>query len=430
MTVKWEKTEPNVGVLEVEVDSERFSEALEWAYRKVVKRVSVPGFRKGKVPRRMFEQRFGVESLYEEAVDYVLPSAYDEAVRESGIVPVDRPEVSVVQIEKGKPFVFKATVTVMPEVELGEYKGLELEDKEFSLEENAVDEEVERIRRTYAEIEVLDEGEVETGDTVNIDFTGTVDGEEFEGGQAENYQLEIGSGLFVKGFEEQLVGMKPDEEREITVTFPEDYHVKGLANKEAVFQVKLHDIKRKVLRELNDEFVQEISEFETVDAFLEDVKKQLEARTEADHKAYLEQQAVEKAVANAKVDIPHVMIHNEIDRQIATFSQQLRMQQIDFDEYLEFTGTTKEELSEQFHAPAEKTVLTGLVLEAIAKAENLTVSDEDLNQELDKVAQQSNLEVERVRQLMQMRDPGLESMRHDILIRKTVEFLVENSKIA
>ncbi len=430
MTVKWEKTEPNVGVLEVEVDSERFSEALEWAYRKVVKRVSVPGFRKGKVPRRMFEQRFGVESLYEEAVDYVLPSAYDEAVRESGIVPVDRPEVSVVQIEKGKPFVFKATVTVMPEVELGEYKGLELEDKEFSLEENAVDEEVERIRRTYAEIEVLDEGEVETGDTVNIDFTGTVDGEEFEGGQAENYQLEIGSGLFVKGFEEQLVGMKPDEEREITVTFPEDYHVKGLANKEAVFQVKLHDIKRKVLRELNDEFVQEISEFETVDAFLEDVKKQLEARTEADHKAYLEQQAVEKAVANAKVDIPHVMIHNEIDRQIATFSQQLRMQQIDFDEYLEFTGTTKEELSEQFHAPAEKTVLTGLVLEAIAKAEDLTVSDEDLNQELDKVAQQSNLEVERVRQLMQMRDPGLESMRHDILIRKTVEFLVENSKIA
>jgi trigger factor len=272
MAVKWEKTEANVRVLEVEVDSDRFAEALDWAYRKVVKRVSVPGFRKGKVPRRLFEQRFGVEALYEEAVDYILPKAYDDAVKESGIFPVDRPDVSIVQIEKDKPFIFKATVTVKPEVQLGTYKNLEIEDKAFEIEENAVDEEVDRVRRAHAEINVLEEGEVESGDTVNIDFNGTVDGEAFEGGEAENYQLEIGSGLFVSGFEDQLVGMKPGEDREVTVTFPEDYHVKGLAGMEAKFQTKLHDIKRKVLRDLNDEFVQEISEFQTVDEFIADVK--------------------------------------------------------------------------------------------------------------------------------------------------------------
>lgn len=429
MAVKWEKTEANVGVLEVEVDSEKFNDALDWAFRKVVKRVAVPGFRKGKVPRRLFEQRFGIESLYEEAVDYLLPQAYDSAVQESGIFPVDRPDVSVVQIEKGKPFIFKATVTVKPEVELGEYKGLEVQDKAFTPEDNALDEEIETIRRAHAEINVLEEGEVQKGDTVNIDFVGTVNGEPFEGGEAENYQLEIGSGLFVKGFEEQLEGMKPGEKRQVTITFPEDYHVKSLANQDATFQVKLHDIKRKVLREMTDEFVQEISEFQTVDEFVADVRKQLETRLENEHKAYLEQQVLEKVLENAKVDIPHAMIHHEVDRQISNFAQQLRMQQIDFDEYLEFTGMTKDELSERFHEPAEKTVRSELVLEAIAKSENLDASEEDIESELQQFAEQTNLELDRVRQLMSMRDPGLMGLRHDIQNRKTVAFLVEHSKI-
>lgn len=428
MTVKWEKTEANVGVLEVEVDSDRFGEALEWAYHKVVKRVSVPGFRKGKVPRRMFEQRFGVEALYEEAVDHLLPQAYDDAVAEVAIVPVDRPDVSIVQVEKGKPFIFKATVTVKPEVELGDYKGIEIEDKSFVLEAGAIDEEVERIRRAHAEIDVLEEGLVETGDTVNMDFNGLVDGEPFEGGEAENYQLEIGSGLFVKGFEEQLVGMKAGDEQDVTITFPEDYHVKGLAGKDAVFHVKLHDIKRKVLRELNDEFVQEISEFQTVAEFLEDVKKQLEARTDGEHQAYLEQQAVEKTVANASVEIPHAMIHREVDHQISLFAQQLRMQQIDFEEYLEFTGTTREELAERFHEPAEKSVRTELVLEAIIAAEGMTVSEEDIRAELNRMAEQANLGLQRVEQLMGARDPGLVGLHHDLQTRRVVSFLVEHSK--
>ena len=292
MTAKWEKTEANVGVLEVEVDSARFSEALDWAFKKIVKQVNIPGFRKGKVPRKLFESRFGVESLYQDAVDYVLPTAYESAVRETGIEPVDRPAVDVVQVEVGKPLIFKATVTVKPEVVLGEYKGVELQDKEFAVNDEAVAEEVESIRASHAQIDVVEDGEVQQGDTVDIDFRGTVQGEEFEGGEAENYQLEIGSGMFIAGFEEQLVGLKPGEERDITVTFPEDYHVKSLAGQEAQFAVKLHDIKRKSLRELDDEFVQEISEFETVDAFLEDLKKQLETRKTEEHKRFLEEEAV------------------------------------------------------------------------------------------------------------------------------------------
>jgi trigger factor len=429
MTVKWEKTEANVGVLEVEVDQDRFSEALDWAFKKVVKRVSVPGFRKGKVPRKLFESRFGVESLYQDAVDYLLPRAYDEAVRESGIEPVAVPDVDVVQLEAGKPFIFKAKVTVKPEVKLGDYKGLEIKDKSFGVDDNAVNEELEQIRKQHAQIDVVEDGQVEQGDIVNIDFQGTVDGEPFEGGEAENYQLEIGSGMFIAGFEEQLVGMKAGEERDIDVTFPEDYHVKSLAGKAAKFHIVLHDIKRKNLRELNDEFVQEISEFQTVDEFVEDLKKQLERRKEQEHQRYLEDEAVQAAVATAKVDIPQVMIEHEADHLVQNFAQQLQMQQIPFDAYLEFTGQTREELRGQFLESAEKSVRTALVLEAIAKQEELIPSEEEVDAELQKIADSSGLELERVKQMLSLRDPGLVSFRNDLKTRKTVAFLVEHSKI-
>ncbi|MCL6444958.1 MAG: trigger factor [Alicyclobacillus sp.] len=430
MTTKWEKTEANVGVLEVEVDSDRFAEALDWAFKRIVKRVSVPGFRKGKVPRRLFEQRFGVESLYQDAVEFLLPKAYEDAVRETGIAPVAQPSVDLVQVEKGKPFIFKATVTVKPEVELGDYKGLKIEDKAFDVTDESVQEELDRIRKAHAEIDVLEDGEVQTGDTVNIDFEGKVNGEPFEGGEAENYQLEIGSGMFISGFEDQLIGMKPGEERDITITFPEDYHVKSLAGKEAIFHVVLHDIKRKRLRDLTDEFVQEISEFESVDEFVADVRKQLEERAKVEHKRYLEQQAIDAAVAQAKVDIPEVMIDHEIEHQIQHFAQQLQMQQIPMDEYLEFTGITMDELKDKFRESAEKTVRTGLVLEAIAKAEGLEPSDEDLEKELSNIAESAKLDLDRVRQLMNLRDPGLQGMRLELRNRKTVEFLVEHGKIA
>ncbi|MBX5437657.1 MAG: trigger factor [Alicyclobacillaceae bacterium] len=429
MTAKWEKTDANVGVLEVEVPSERFAEALDWAFKKVVKRVSVPGFRKGKVPRKLFEARFGVESLYQEAVEYLVPRAYAEAVQETGIDPVDLPHVDVVQVGVGKPLVFKATVTVKPEVHLGEYKGLELSDKPFAVTDELLQEELEQIRRGHAEIEVVEDGEVQPGDQVNIDFSGTVDGKPFEGGEAENFQLEIGSGLFVKGFEDQIVGMKPGEARDFEVTFPEDYHVKQLAGKTAAFHVVLHDIKRKKLRELNDEFVQEISDFQTVDEFVADVRKHLEERMKLEHERYLADQAVQKAVENAQVDIPDVMIRHEVEHQVQHFAQQLQMQQIPLDDYLEFTGMTREELADKFRGPAEQAVRTSLVMEAIAKAEGLEPTESEVEEELQKIADTAQLPVDRVKQLMTVRDPGLAGMRAEIRNRKTVAFLVEHGKV-
>lgn len=429
MTAKWEKTEANVGVLEVEVASDRFAKALDAAFKKVVKDVNLPGFRKGKVPRKIFEARFGVEALYQDAVDILLPDAYQEAVDEAGINPVDRPSVDVVQIESGKPFIFKATVTVKPEVQLGEYKGLEIEDKKFEVTDETVAEEIDQVLKSHAEIEVVEDGAVENGDTVSIDFRGTVNGEAFEGGEAENFQLEIGSGTFIAGFEDQLLGMKTGEERDIEVTFPEDYHVKSLQGALATFHVVLHDIKRKVLRELTDEFVQEISDFETVDEYKNDLRTRLEERAKQERERYIEEEAITKATENATIDLPSVMVDHEIDHQLNNFAQQLQMQQIPFDAYLEFTGTTVDELRGQFSEAAEKSVRTALVLEAIAKAENISVSDEDVDAELQKVAESSGLELERVRELMSVRDPGLESFRNDLATRKAVELIVENSKL-
>lgn len=429
MTVKWEKTSANIGVLEVEVDSERFAEALDVAFKKVVKQVSIPGFRKGKVPRKLFEQRFGVASLYQDAVDALLPEAYERAVDESGIEPVAQPSVDVVQVESGKPFIFKATVTVRPEVELGDYKGVEIEDKPFEVTDEAVTEEIDRIRESHAEINAVEDGEVQTGDQVTIDFEGTVGGEPFEGGEAENFQLEIGSGMFVAGFEEQLTGLKVGEERDIDITFPEDYHVKSLASKGARFHVKLHDIKRKSVRELDDDFVQEVSEFQTVDEFVADVKKKLSERMEHDHQHYLEDQAVQKASENATIEIPDVMIDHEIDHRVSEFAQQLQMQQIPLDEYLEFTGMTQDELRDRFREAAAEAVRTSLVLDAVAKAEGLDATEEDVETELQKVSESAGLPVDRVLQMMSMRDPNLDGFRSEIRTKKTVSFLVEHGKL-
>lgn len=430
MTAKWEKTEANVGVLEVEVTSDRFKGAIDDAFKKVVKNVNLPGFRKGKVPRRIFEAKFGIESLYQDAVDLILPSAYQDAVVETGITPVDTPSVDVVQLENDKPFIFKATVTVKPEVQLGEYKGVEIEDKSFEVTDETVAEEIEQVLKSHAEIEAVEDGEVQNEDTVSLDFRGTIDGEAFEGGEAENFQLEIGSGTFIAGFEDQLLGLKTGEERDIHVTFPEDYHVKSLQGKVAEFHVLLHDIKRKVLRELNDEFVQEISDFETVDEYRADLKKNLEERAKQNHERYIEDEVVKTVTANATIDLPEVMVNHEVDHQIESFSQQLQMQQIPFDAYLEFTGTTMDELRSQFHEAAEQSVRTSLVLEAITEAENIEVTDEEIDEELQKIAENAGLELDRVRQLMAVRDPNLASFKADLASRKTMRLLVENSKLA
>lgn len=427
MKVQWEKQENHQGVLTVEVDEEKVKSALDAAFYKVRKQINVPGFRKGKVPRQLFEARFGVEALYQDALDILLPESYAQAVEEAGIEPVDRPDIDVEQIEKGKPLIYKATVTVKPEVELGEYKDLEIPEKDFSVKDEDIDQELETMRNRYAELETV-EGEAQKHDHVLIDFEGFIDGEPFEGGKSENYNLELGSGQFIPGFEDQLIGVKAGEEKDVVVTFPEDYQQEKLAGKEATFKVKVHEIKRKNLPELDDEFAKDVSEFDTLQELKDDIKRKLQERKEEEEKQYKRDTVVEKAAENATVDIPQVMVEQEIDRMMQNFEQQLRMQGINLDTYKQVMGQEEEALREQFKEQAEKRVKTSLVLEAIAKRENVEVSDEDLEAEIKRFAEMLNRDVEDVRK--DLSDQGMDSLKEDIIIRKTIELLVSNSQNA
>ncbi|MDB5083780.1 MAG: trigger factor [Bacilli bacterium] len=427
---KWEKTEKNVGVLEVSVEAESVSDALTQAFKKVVKQVNVPGFRKGKVPRQLFEKRFGVESLYNDALDILLPEAYMHAVIDSKINPVSRPDIEVVQIEQGKSLIFKATVTVKPEVDLGDYKGLQLEKKEFAVTDEQVEAELETLRKNHAELITIEDGQTIEGDQVTIDFLGSLDGVPFEGGEAENYQLEIGSNTFIPGFEDQLVGMAKEEHKDINVTFPADYHVPTLAGQEVVFAVTLHEIKRKQLPNLDDEFAKDVSEFETLDELRADLRTKLEEQAVQAEKRSIEEQAVEKAVEAATIDLPHVMVHNEIETMLEEFKQRLQTQGIPYDAYLQITGGSEDQVRAEMHESAEKRVRTQLVLEAIANAEEIAVSDEDVDAELSNIAETAKLEVDQVRSILSQRDSNFAGMKSELATRKTIEFLVNNSQIA
>lgn len=428
MSANWEKKEGNQGVLTVDVDAKKFEEALDEAFKKVRKQVNVPGFRKGKVPRKIFEQRFGVEALYQDAVDIVLPEAYAKAVEDTGIEPVDRPEIDIEEIEKGKNLVFKATVTVKPEVELGEYKGLEVEEFDTTVTDEEVEESLKQLQEQHAELVVVEDGTVEEGDTVVIDFKGFVDGESFEGGEAENYSLEIGSGQFIPGFEDQLVGLKPGEEKEVKVTFPEEYHAEHLAGKDAVFEVKVHDLKRKEVPELDDEFAKDVDEdIETLDELREKRKEALQKDKELAKEHHERDTVVEKATENATIDIPEVMITNEVERMVQEFEQRLQAQGMGLDMYYQATGTDEDSMKEQFKPEAEKRVKMNLTLEAIAKAENIEVTDEDVDKELEKLAEMYDREVDEIRNLFMMQG-GLDVLKDDLRIQKAIDFLVEQSK--
>lgn len=429
MNVSWEKIEKNRGVLTVEVESERFLQALDKAFKKVAPNVIVPGFRKGKVPRAIFEKRFGVESLYQDAIDILLPEAYMEAVKEADITPVDQPEINIEQIGKGEPFKFTATVDVKPEVELGEYKGIEVQDQEVKVTAEDVEEELKRMQERHAELVVLEEGEAaQEGDTAIIDFEGFKDGEAFEGGKGENYSLVLGSNTFIPGFEDQVIGMKKGEEKEIHVTFPEDYHSEELAGQPAVFKVKVNDIKRKVLPELDDEFAKDVSEFETLEELKKDIEETLLKRREEEKQRYVENTVVEKAAEAAQVDIPQGMIRTEVDNMLRDFELRIRQQGLTLDLYYQFTGQNEEALREQMRPDAEKRVRNFLVLEAIAKAENLTVSDEEFEEELKKLAELYQRPVDELRDIFTV-NGYLEDLRTDLLTRKSVQFLVDNSKL-
>lgn len=428
MKVDLEKQENNQAVLTVEVDEERVAAALDTAFRKIRKQINVPGFRKGRVPRKLFEARFGIEALYQDAVDELLPESYGKALDESGIQPVDQPEIDVKQIENGKPFIFKATVTVMPEVTLGQYKELEIPDKDFTVKDEDVEAEIDAMRNRYAELEVVD-GAAEEKDFVLIDFEGSVDGEAFEGGKAENHQLELGSGQFIPGFEDQLIGLKAGDEKDVVVTFPEDYHQESLAGKEATFKVKVNEVKRKHLPELDDEFAKDVSEFDTLEELKADTRKKLQERKQQEEEQYKKDTVAEKATENAEVDIPDVMIEREVDRMIQNLEQQLSMQGMTLEMYKQTMGDDADDLRESFREEAEKRVKTSLVLDAIAEEEKIEVTEEDVDEEVERLAELYNRPVDEIRKIF-AGEANIESLKGEIKIRKTLEHLVSNSRNA
>ncbi|GAA0428901.1 trigger factor [Agaribacter marinus] len=426
MSAKWEKQEGNEGVLTIEVSVEEFDKALDKAFKKVSKDVQIPGFRKGKIPRGLFEKRFGVESLYQDAVDIVLPDAYMKAVEETGIEPVAQPDVDIETIEKGQPLVFTAKVTVKPEVKLGDYKGLEVEEESVEVTDEDVDHDLEHQRQHHAELVIKEEGKIEDGDTAVIDFEGFVDGEAFEGGKGESHSLEIGSGQFIPGFEEQLIGKETGDETEVTVTFPEDYHAEELAGKEATFNVKIHEVKYKELPELDDEFAKDLDdEVETLEELKSKKKEQLLEQKKQDAENKKRETLIEKASENAAMDIPEAMVDTELDQMVKEFEQRLQMQGMTLEMYSQFSGQDEAALKEQMREDAEKRVKTNLTLEAIVNEENLEVSEEDVNEELEKMASMYGAEVE---QLKQMLGGNTDAIEGDLKMRKAIDFLVEQSK--
>lgn len=426
MTATWEKKEGNQGVLEVTVPAKKVDQAIDQAFKKVVKQVNIPGFRKGKVPRQIFEQRFGVEALYQDAVDILLPEAYGEAIEETGIKPVDQPEIEVQQIEKGQDFKFDATVTVEPEVELGDYKGLEIEKQDAELTDEEVDEAINQQLNQLSEMVVKEDGAVEEGDTVNIDFDGYVDGEQFEGGQADSYDLEIGSGSFIPGFEEQLVGVKAGEEKDVNVTFPEEYHAEELSGKEATFKTKVNEIKYKEVPELDDEISNELdSDAETVDQYKENLRKRLAEQKQTEAENVQKEEAIQKASDNAKIDIPEAMVNTELDRMLQEFGQRMQQQGLSLETYFQISGQDESQLREQMKDDAEARVRTNLTLTAIADKEDIEVSEEDIDKELEKMSEQFNISVEDIKNTLGNTD----IVKNDVRIQKVIDLLVDEAKL-
>ncbi len=426
VVAKWEKKEGNEGELTINVSADQFDEALNEAYKKVVKTVSLPGFRKGRIPRNIFEKQFGVESLFQDAVDIILPSAYEEAINQTEIFPVDQPEVDIDQIKKGKELIFKAVVTVKPEVKLGEYKGLEYEAEEVEVTDEEVDTALENLRQSQAELVLKEEGTVENGDTVVIDFEGFIDGEAFEGGKAENHSLEIGSGQFIPGFEEQLIGKSANEETEIELTFPEDYQAEEFADKEAVFKVTIHEIKHKELPELDDDFAQDVDEnVETLAELKEKKKEELLSSKELEAENKKRETLLLKASENAEIDIPEVMVETELGNMLQEFEQRIQMQGMTLENYYQFSGETEESIKTQMKEDALKRVKSNLTLEAILEAEELEVEDADIDAELDEMAKMYSMEKE---QILGMLGGNADVLKEDLKIKKAMNYIVEQAK--
>ena len=423
MSVQVEKLEKNMAKLTIEVSAAEFEKALEDAFLKNKNKISVPGFRKGKVPRQMVEKMYGPEIFYEDAANALIPDAYSKALDECEEDIVSSPEIDVTQIEKGKSFIFTATVALKPEVKLGKYKGVKVEAAEVTVTDEEVDAKIEKERENNARtIEVTDRP-VKDGDMTVLDFEGFVDGVAFDGGKGENYPLTIGSGAFIPGFEEQLVGAEIGKEVEVDVTFPEEYHAKELAGKPAVFKCTVKEIKVKELPELDDDFAQDVSDFDTLEEYKADVRKKVEEKKAADAKAKKEDAVIEKIIEGATMEIPDAMVETQAERMVDEFAQRLQMQGLTMEQYLQFTGGNVQALVEQSKPQALKRIQSRLVLEAVVAAENLTASDEELDAELGRMAEQYKMEVEKLKEMFTEED--LKSVREDLAIQKAVELVTD-----
>lgn len=428
MKAKLEEIKDNVAILEIEVSADKFENAINRAYKKNVKKINIPGFRKGRAPRKIIEVHYGEGIFYEDAINFIVPEIFPQVVEETEIEPVDQPTITdIVQIEGGKPFIFKAEVTVKPDVKLGEYKGLELEKLEFEVTDETVDYELEKMREQNARLISVEDKTVEEGDTVVIDFEGFVDNEPLEGGKAENHFLEIGSRSFIPGFEEQLVGCKPDEEKEINVRFPDDYNSEEIAGKDAVFNVKIKEVKVKELPEIDDEFAKETSEFDSLEEFKSDIKNKIKEELERTTKASLENSAIDKVVKTSEIEIPEVMIENEVDLLLRDFVVKLSYSGLSLDKYLEYNDLKIEDMRERFKDTAKENVKRNLVLDAIAKAENIQASDEEVEKSIKDIAKSNNKPVEEIKQ--NIGDEQLKYIKESVIIGKVVDFLIESSTI-
>ncbi|MBQ4283184.1 MAG: trigger factor [Lachnospira sp.] len=417
--------EKNMVKLVIETSAEEFETGLNAAYNKSKSKINVPGFRKGKAPRKMIEKLYGAEVFFEDAANAIIPDAYATAATESGLDIVSQPSIDVVQLESGKPFIFEAVVATRPEVELGTYKGVEVSKYETEVSDEDVEAEIKKVAEQNSRTVSVEDRAVKDGDMTVIDFEGFVDGVAFEGGKGENYPLTIGSHSFIDTFEEQIIGMNIGDEKEINVTFPEEYHAEALKGKPAMFKVSVKEIKEKQLPDIDDDFAQDVSDFDTLDEYKADLKTKLADRKASEAKSKKESEAIEKVVEAAKMDIPDAMIQTQIQRMAEDFARGLQQQGLSLEQYFQFTGMTADKVLDEMRPEAIKRIKNSLVLEAVAKAENIEVSDEDFEAELKKMADMYNMELDKVKELMG--DKEAEQMKGDIAIQKAVELIASSA---
>lgn len=426
MSLQVEKLEKNMAKLTIEASAEDLEKAIEQAYQKQKKQISIPGFRKGKVPRQIVEKMYGKEVFYEDAANALIPDAYDKALEECGEDIVSTPKIEVTQIEAGKPFIFTAAVALKPEVKLGKYKGVKVDKIDTEVTEEEINAEIDRERENNARNITIEDRPVKDGDITILDFEGFADGVAFEGGKGENYPLTIGSGAFIPGFEEQLVGAEIGKEVEVKVTFPENYQAENLKGKDAVFKCTIKEIKEKQLPDADDEFASEVSEFDTLAEYREDIRKNLAEKKEKDAKNAKEDAAIKAAVEASEMEIPEAMLETQQKQMVDEFAQKITMQGLSMEQYFQFTGTNYQQMTEQVKPQAEERIKSRLVLEAIAKAENIEVTEEDYEKELETMADVYQMEISKVKDLMGEREK--KNIMQDLAVRKAAEFVTENAK--